>query len=428
MGAVLLRGAVIGGELGGDPVDVSVVDGVITNVAPTATSRQDLADPPDVIDLSGCILLPAAVEAHAHLDKAFLAEIIPNPTGDLHGAVGAMGAHRDRTSLDDTIERAERAARLMAANGYRAIRTHVDVTTTGRLMPLEAVCEVRRRLVDVVDIEIVALAGFPVIGPDGAEQRSLLREAMEGGADLVGGCPHLHDDTRAATEVFLELAVDFGAGVDLHTDETLDPHKLGLDDLIAARKAGFPYPVTASHCVSLGMLPLDDQRRIADDVAELGIGIVVNPHTNLFLQGREHRQAMPRGLTAVTTLREAGALVAAGQDNVQDPFNPLGRCDPFEVAALMILAAHTSPGDAYASVSTDAAQVVGRVEPRHHHSYHGRRGRRGHGAEEPDIDPFAPGSPADMIAVRASGIREAIAMAPRGEDRIVIRGGRPLTY
>ena len=52
---------------------------------------------------------------------------------------------------------------------------------------------------------------------------------------------------------------------------------------------------------------------------------------------------MPRGLTAVRALREAGVVVAAGADNLQDPFNPLGRACPFETAGLMVWTAHLSP-------------------------------------------------------------------------------------
>ena len=88
------------------------------------------------------------------------------------------------------------------------------------------------------------------------------------------------------------------SGVDLHTDETLDPAVRGLVDLAELVSAGFDHQVTASHCVSLGMQPADEQRAIAEAVAAAGIGVIALPHTNLFLQGRG-RHPMPRGLTAV---------------------------------------------------------------------------------------------------------------------------------
>ncbi len=210
---------------------------------------------------------------------------------------------------------------------------------------------------------------------------------MAAGADLVGGCPHLDDATRAATETYLELAAEHGVGVDLHTDETLDADVDGLSDLAELVVAtGFPHPVTASHCVSLGVKPADRQRAIAEAVAAAGIAVIALPATNLYLQGRDHQAAMPRGLTAVRALHAAGAVVAAGADNLQDPFNPLGRACPFETAALMVLVAHLQPEEAWASVTERAALATGRVAAR-----------------------IAAGEPADLIAVPAGSLREAIA-------------------
>ena len=69
---------------------------------------------------------------------------------------------------------------------------------------------------------------------------------------------------------------------------------------------------------------------------------------------------MPRGLTAIPALRAAGVNVAAGADNLQDPFNPVGRACPFETAGLMIMAAHDLPDQAWRSVSDAPARAMGR--------------------------------------------------------------------
>lgn len=382
----------------GSVTDVRIRDGRVHAVGPAAASADD-----DVRDLAGYVLSPAAVEAHAHLDKAFLAERFPNPTGDLLGAIGAMVAGRPCLTVDETIERAERAARLMAANGYGVVRTHADTTTDGGLTSVEALTEVRRRVADVIDVEIVALCGWPVCGQTGADQRALLVEALAAGADLVGGCPHLEEGgTRAATDVLLEIAANHAVAVDLHTDETLDPAVAGLGELAEhVVKTGFPHPVTASHCVSLGMQPPERQREVAEAVAAAGIAVVALPATNLYLQGRGHQQAMPRGLTAVAALRAEGVVVAAGADNLQDPFNPLGRACPFETAGLMVLTTHLSPGEAWSTVTDQAAHATGRPP-----------------------GTITPGAPADLLAVRAASLREAIATGPA--DRLVWRRGRLL--
>lgn len=377
-----------------DPVDVRICDGLIVDVG-------DLAPLPDdeVIDLEGHLLLGAAVEPHAHLDKAFLAETIENPTGDLHGAIEAMYAARDRLDVAGTIERAERAARLMAANGYRAVRTHADVVVGHDLTSVEALLEVRRRVADVIDVTIVALAGWPLLGRAGADQRALLRDAIAAGVDVVGGCPHLEETgTRAATEFLVDLAAEHRLPVDLHTDETLDPAVLGLLDLVEMVEAGFPHAATASHCVSLGMQPAGRQHEIAERVAAADVSVVVLPHTNLYLQGRG-RAPMPRGLTAVEALRSAEVTVAAGADNLQDPFNPLGRACPFETAGLMIIAAHLLPLEAWTSVTEAAGAVVGVGSAT-----------------------VTPGGAADLVAIAAGSLREAIARG--SHDRMVWRSGR----
>ena len=345
----------------------------------------------------GWLVLPAFAEPHAHLDKAFLAEVVENPTGDLMGAIDAMRAHAPSVTIADTIERAERAARLMLSNGCTAIRSHADMSAETGLDAIEALIAVRERLRDLVDLQIVALCGWPSTGAAGANQRAMLRDAVAMGIDVIGGCPHLEDDPVEANAVFLGIAAEAGLPLDLHTDETLDAAKLTLDDLsMRVIESEFPHGVTASHCVSLGLQPEAVQRRIAEQVAAAGIHVVALPHTNLFLQGRHHQQAMPRGLTAVRALREAGVTVAAGADNLQDPFNPMGRGDPLETAALMVMTTHLLPFEALDSIAAAPRRVMG-------------------------LAPTEPIS-GNLVAVRASTVREAIAFGPA--DRIVVRQGR----
>jgi cytosine deaminase len=91
--------------------------------------------------------------------------------------------------------------------------------------------------------------------------------------------------------------------------------------------------------------------------------------------------------------------VAAGADNLQDPFNPVGRACPFETAGLMVMTSHLSPGDAWDAVSANSARLM-RLE---------------------SIS-VAPGDRADLVAVRAATVREAIAFGPN--DRMVWHRGR----
>ena len=136
-------------------------------------------------------------------------------------------------------------------------------------------------------------------------------------------------------------------------------------------------------------IALKTQKRVSERVAEAGISVIALPHTNLFLQGRDFTTATPRGLTAVSNLRKAGVKVAFGADNLQDPFNPIGRGDPLESAGLAILTAHLLPNDAFDSVSTISRQVMG-------------------------LDVAGPqiGATASLMLTQAGSTREAIANTP----------------
>ena len=311
-----------------------------------------------------------------------------------------MDANRASLTAADIADRAERAARMMVANGITAIRSHADTMTGHGLRSVEGLVAARERLEGVVDLQIVALVSWPITGSEGAEHRALLEAALAAGADVVGGCPHLDDDPEGAHEVLLEIAADHGRMVDLHTDETLNPCVLGLRDLAArVAKSGFPHQVSASHCVSLGVQPLGLQREVAAEVAAAGVGVVTLPQTNLYLQARDTPVAPPRGLTAIRPLLDAGATVAAGADNLQDPFNLVGRADPMETAALMVMAGHLLPAEAYEAVSASSRALLGLPPVR-----------------------IEPGAPAELLAIRADSLREAIATAPL--DRLVIHDGR----
>ncbi len=389
----------------GRTVDVTLDHGRITAVTPSGDPASTGAAPPagaTVEDLTGWLLLPAPAEPHAHLDKALTADLVPNPAGDLMGAIESWMARYPERTLEEIRDRARRAALRNLANGCTAIRTHVDVNAFIGMRGVEALLSLRDELAPLLDLQLVALIGRPLGGPepDGIENVRLLAEALERGVDIGGGCPHVDPDRDRHLDLALEAAATAGRPLDLHMDENLDPASLDLRRLAERIVAtGFEHGAVASHCVSLGIQSESVQREVAAAVAEARISVVTLPQTNLFLQARGQRTAPPRALTAIATLVEAGVNVAAGADNLQDPFNTVGRGDPLETAALLVMAAHLTPEDAYEAVSNAARRAMG-LAPVH----------------------VEVGDPADLLAVRASTLRAAVADAPG--DRLVIRAGK----
>lgn len=380
----------------GRAVDVRVAAGYIAEVSPGGTLSAQADD--QSIDLLGATLLPGLVEPHAHLDKAFTVGEVVNETHDLAGAISAWLANRPRFTQDQITDRARTAALHYLAHGVTAIRSHTDLGEGIGTRSVQALVVVRDELADLIDIQIVALTGLPLSGPAGANNRAYLRAALELGADVVGGAAYLDDDPKACIDIFAQMASDFGRPLDLHVDETTDPGRFTLPDLVDLARSGFAHPVTASHCVSLGAQPPRVQSAVAEAAASAGVSVVALPLTNLYLQARGTVPPL-RGLTALRPLLDAGVTVAAGGDNLRDPFNPMGRADPLETASLLVTAGHLQPAEALRAV-TEAARAALGLRP----------GR------------IEVGAVADLVAIPGTTIAEVVADAHAA--RLVVKNGR----
>lgn len=382
----LTRARLVDGRL----VDVRIGNGIVTGVGPTGT---DPAPDPaaEVLDLHGWLLLAAPAEPHAHLDKALSFDLIQPPLGDLDSAIASWAACAPGLTTESIADRARTQALTMLGNGITAIRTHVDIRPGGGEAGVLALVQVREELAALVDLQIVAMPNWRT---DDAE----IIAALDHGLDLVGGAPHHATNPLAEVERMVALAEMSGLGLDLHTDERLDG-PVSLDHYARlVRRLPRDKQYSASHCVRLGTLTPVRREAVIEEVRRSDLGIIALPATNLYLQGRHHVTGIPRGITALHPLIEAGVRVAAGADNVRDPFNPLGRSDAFETASLLVTAGHLTPTEAWHLVSDGARSVMGL----------------------PFAGPHV-GAQADLLAVPSANLVQAIAEAPA--DRVVLHRG-----
>lgn len=380
----------------GSIVDIATDNGLIAWIGPTNNSPVVSIQN---VNLKGYILSSAFVEPHAHLDKAFLADRISNPDGDLMGAIKGLEEVRTTITHQDIVDRATRAVKLMSQNGVTSIRTHADTTLSGGLSSVLALLEVKKNCAHFMDIQVAMLLEWPVTGAAGKERQALAREAVSAGVDVIGGCPHLDPDPRGAVEFLLALAIDAQLPLDLHADENMRTDSSDLEHLAdIVIRDNVSHQMNASHCVSLSTRPEADIDLIAAKVATAGITITALPQTNLFLQERGVSTKPARAITPIHRLQQAGVVVAAGADNLQDPFNLVGRGDPLEIASLLMVSAQVTALQALQMVSSNAHTAV-------------------HGV----TSSLAVGEPADFTAIPATNLRESIAMGP--PDRIVVYGG-----
>lgn len=344
-------------------VDLRVRDGVVAEVW-TPGARSTDAD----IDAGGALVLPQLAEPHSHLDRILAAADTGQPPG-LESAIAWWRELREKLDANEVTSRASRGLARLRRHGVRRVRTHVDVAAVTAGAALQGVLAADGEL-EGIELQAVAFAGTPLTGRAGHDNRAALRAAVADGAHLVGGAPYRDPAPAEALDTLLSVAGDAACGIDVHVDESTDPAVSSLDTLVdLVESRDFPYAVTASHCVSLAFRSPAEQRRLAARLAAAGIAVVTLPATNLYLQGRGHpggSGSAPRGLTALEALAEQGVLVAAGADNVEDPFCPVNSGDPRETARLLVLAGHLAPGDAFDMVSARAAQVLGLSRPGPH--------------------------------------------------------------
>jgi cytosine deaminase len=338
-------------------VDIGIQNG---RIAAIETSLP--ADSGPEIQAAGRMVMRGYVDPHMHLDKAFLAQRAPNVSGTLDEAIQVAGRLKREATRTQIQNRALRTVQMALRNGVTAIRTHVDVDPIAGLDALKALLEIRETMKRQITIQIVA---FPQEGLAGDENAiRLLEQALNLGADVLGGIPARDPDPGHHLDTLFNLAKAYEVPLDLHVDESDDPADFTLPLVIERTlRTGMEGRVAVGHCCSLSAVSDDLAEKTMADLAAVGIAVITLPSTNLYLQGRGDRGNIRRGITRVKELVQAGVTVTAGSDNLRDPFNPFGNANPIETAWLLAHVAHmgglTEMEAIFAMVTKQAAAVMG---------------------------------------------------------------------
>ena len=385
---------------------INIVNGKIDAVVDAAARPNEAKR---VVDAAGRLLVPAFIDCHIHLDKTNIVDVVrPNRSGTLSEAIEIIWEKKRRYTLEDIIERAGKTVGWGVDHGTTRFRTHVDVDSIGGLTPLQGLLEVRKQFAGVADIEIVAFPQEGILQDPGTEL--LMRQAMEAGADVVGGMPaneRSPRDSRRHVDLVFEIAQAFDADVDMHVDETDDPFYRTLEMVVdKTAQTGRGGRVTAGHTCALAAYDDHYANYVMDKARDAGVNFITNPVTNLMLQGRLDRQPKRRGITRVKELLERRITVAFGQDCVRDTFYPFGKADMLEVALITAHAAHMSlPAEietVFAMCTNQAAKIL-RVED----EYGIRVGAR-----------------ADLVLLDCESVSDAIRLQP--SRLLVMRAGMVL--
>ena len=347
----------------GRRVDIGVNDGKIAAIEPNLPDEAV-----QKIDAAGDLVTPPFVDAHLHLDSTLsLGQPRLNESGTLLEGIALWGELKPHLTVEVIHARAKRLCTWSIAQGIGAIRSHVDICDD-RLLAVEALTALRAEMAPYLTIQLVA---FP---QDGflryPKSRENMLRALDMGVDLVGGIPHFErtmTDGAESVRQLLAIAAERGLAVDMHCDETDDPHSRHIETLAAETvRHGMQGRVAGSHLTSLHSMDNYYASKLIPLIAEAGISAIPNPLINITLQGRHDTYPKRRGMTRVPELMEAGVNVAFGHDCVMDPWYPLGSHDMLEVAAMGLHVAQMTGVAAmracFDAVTINAARAMGFVD------------------------------------------------------------------
>ncbi len=342
--------------------------GTVTDIGIRGDRIAALGQLPDdarrIIDATGDLVSPPFVDPHFHMD-ATLSYGTPrvNASGTLLEGIALWGELRDMASVDDMVTRAVTYCDWAASMGLLAIRTHVD-TTPDHLRGVTAMLEVKRLVAPYIDLQLVA---FPQDGLyRSATGRANLIRALDMGVDVVGGIPHFErtmEDGAASVRDMARLAAERGLMLDLHCDETDDPHSRHVETLAAeVTRHGLGGRAAGSHLTSMHSMDNYYVSKLLPLIAESGMTAIPNPLINITLQGRHDTYPKRRGLTRVKEMQALGITVGWGQDCVLDPWYSLGTADMLDVAFMGLhVAQMTHPAEmarCFDMVTTQNAKIM----------------------------------------------------------------------
>ncbi|MDR3242222.1 MAG: cytosine deaminase [Lactobacillaceae bacterium] len=302
--------------------DIQIVDGIITKISAHIQPNGD----EQVIDATGKIVIPPFVDPHVHLDSTQTAgDPEWNESGTLFDGIRIWSERKKTLTYTDAKERAIKTLRLQAEHGLQFVRSHVDVTDPN-LTALKALIEVREEVKPWMELQLVA---FPQEGicsfPQG---RELMEEAAKLGVDALGAIPHFEFTREYGVESLhfvFDLAQKYNLLIDAHTDEIDDPASRGLETMATlALETGLKQRVTASHTTAMGSYNDAYMYKLMRLLKMADLNFIANPLINMYLGGRFDTYPKRRGLTRVKELDAEGINVAFGEDDIKDPWYPMG--------------------------------------------------------------------------------------------------------
>ncbi len=365
-----------------EDVDIGIKEGMIQSIEPRIEAPSERT-----IDAESNLVTESFVNPHLHLCKVYTLQMTDETSlehyrgEDMGKAMTAIElAARVKEQYDESwiIENVRRALALSALHGGTHVRGFADVDSKAQLEGVKALLRAREEFRGIVDLQVVAFAQDGLVREPGALE--LMRQAMELGADVVGGIPwieYTEGDIRQHIKQVFDLAEEFDSDVSMLVDDAGDPGLRSLEVMaLETVERGWQGRALAHHARAMQLYPKPYFQKVAALLQRAQMGVVSDPHT-----GPLHAR--------IRDLREEGVLVSLGQDDISDAYYPYGRNNMLEVAFLVShllwMTTRAEMEVLYDMITTQAGKCIGLADFR-----------------------LSPGSPANLVVLRAADTLEAL--------------------
>lgn len=384
-----------------EELDILIKDGKFTRIEKNIDKKKEL----EIIDAKGCIITPTFVNPHMHLDKVYTAvNGRESEVETLEESIEIMHDLKREYTVEDVKSRAVRAIKDCVSHGTTKIRSSVDIDNIIDLIGLQGVLAAKEECKEICDIQVIAFPQEGIFNNKGTEE--LLWEAMEAGADVIGGMPAAEwtdEYTKKHVNIVFEIAKNYDADIDMHIDQTKDIFARSLEyTAMRTLEENYHGRVTGGHCTSISYQNDAHAKKVMKLLKLVDFNVCTNPQV-LAIMGIDS-EPRTRGVTRIREMVEMGINVATAQDTICDGFHIFGTGDPLDYGLLCAYISQYNTPDSvkivYHMITKNAAKIL-RIDDKY-------------GIEV--------GNKADLNIIDAPNIQEAFRL--RADRKYVIKNGK----
>lgn len=319
--------------------DIAIENGKIVKIAPTIDETAN-----EVIEADGRVLIPGLVESHIHLDKALIADREPNKSGTLKEAIQVTAKLKPTFTEEDVYNRAKQALEMIIRRGATTVRTHSEFDPAQGFTGFKMILKLKEEYKDMIDMQVVAFPQEGIFKAPGTEK--MMYEAMDMGADVVGGIPYNDAPANEHIDLIFEIAKKYDKDIDLHQDFADEADETSIEYLCEKTiKEGYEGRVSVGHLTALHAMKKDELDRVIGKMAQAKINVMPLPATDLHLGARNDEYNVRRAVTPIRKLRDAGVNICLATNNIRNAFTPYGNGDLIQIAMLAVPVGHLGGAD-----------------------------------------------------------------------------------